>query len=145
MLVSKDKIKDHTGRIVGWIETDHLGNKTARDFYGKIKATSAFSCGRRACNRRPKKPVSGSGYTPGATTCCCCIRPAPINKKALINADLNFVLTFISVFIIVHLQTYTAPTCFTGGALPRLATAGTTNTCTGWQCLHHKSSNTSSK
>ena len=37
MLVSKDKIKDHTGRIVGWIETDHLGNKVAKDFYGRVK------------------------------------------------------------------------------------------------------------
>jgi hypothetical protein len=37
MLVSKEKIKDQNGKIVGWIETDHLGNKTAKDFYGRLK------------------------------------------------------------------------------------------------------------
>ena len=36
MLVNKDKIKDRNGKIVGWIETDHLGNKVVRDFYGKL-------------------------------------------------------------------------------------------------------------
>ena len=36
MLVTKEKIKDRNGRIIGWIETDHLGNKVAKDFYGKI-------------------------------------------------------------------------------------------------------------
>jgi hypothetical protein len=36
MLVSKEKIKDRNGKIIGWIETDHLGNKLAKDFYGKI-------------------------------------------------------------------------------------------------------------
>jgi hypothetical protein len=36
MLVSKEKIKDNYGKIIGWIETDHLGNKVAKDFYGKI-------------------------------------------------------------------------------------------------------------
>jgi hypothetical protein len=37
MLVSKECIRDRNGKIIGWIETDHLGNKLARDFYGKIK------------------------------------------------------------------------------------------------------------
>jgi hypothetical protein len=36
MLITKEKIKDRNGKIVGWIETDHLGNKVAKDFYGKI-------------------------------------------------------------------------------------------------------------
>ena len=36
MLVSKERIRDRAGRIVGWIDTDHLGNKVAKDFYGKI-------------------------------------------------------------------------------------------------------------
>lgn len=37
MLVKKECIRDRNGKIIGWIETDHLGNKLARDFYGKIK------------------------------------------------------------------------------------------------------------
>ncbi len=37
MLINKDMIRDRNGKIVGWIETDHLGNKVVRDFYGKIK------------------------------------------------------------------------------------------------------------
>lgn len=37
MLVSKEKIKDQNGKIVGWVETDHLGNKVAKDFYGRLK------------------------------------------------------------------------------------------------------------
>ena len=37
MLVSKDRIRDRSGKIIGWIETDHLGNKVARDFYGRIR------------------------------------------------------------------------------------------------------------
>ena len=36
MLVSKERIKDRNGRLVGWIETDHLGNKAAKDFYGRL-------------------------------------------------------------------------------------------------------------
>ena len=36
MLISKEKIKDRSGRIIGWIETDQFGNKVAKDFYGKI-------------------------------------------------------------------------------------------------------------
>lgn len=30
-------IRDNKGKIVGWIEHDHLGNKVVRDFYGRIK------------------------------------------------------------------------------------------------------------
>lgn len=37
MFVKKEMIKDGRGKIIGWIETDHLGNKVVRDFYGKIK------------------------------------------------------------------------------------------------------------
>jgi hypothetical protein len=37
MLVNKEMIKNRSGKIIGWIETDHLGNKVVRDFYGKIK------------------------------------------------------------------------------------------------------------
>ena len=36
MVVSREKIKDRNGKIIGWIETDHLGNRVAKDFYGKI-------------------------------------------------------------------------------------------------------------
>ena len=38
MLVNKEIIKDGYGKIVGYIDTDHTGNKTARDFYGRIVA-----------------------------------------------------------------------------------------------------------
>ena len=37
MLVNKECIRDRTGKIIGWVETDHLGTKLVRDFYGKIK------------------------------------------------------------------------------------------------------------
>lgn len=37
MFVSKEVIKDRSGKILGWIETDHLGNKVVKDFYGRIK------------------------------------------------------------------------------------------------------------
>ena len=37
MLVTKECVRDKKGKIVGWVETDHLGNKLARDFYGKIR------------------------------------------------------------------------------------------------------------
>lgn len=37
MTVNKECVRDRNGKIVGWIETDHLGNKLVRDFYGKIK------------------------------------------------------------------------------------------------------------
>lgn len=36
MLVNKEIIKDSHGKIVGYIDTDHTGNKIARDFYGRI-------------------------------------------------------------------------------------------------------------
>lgn len=32
----EEKIRDFNGRIIGRIETDDRGNKTVRDFYGKI-------------------------------------------------------------------------------------------------------------
>lgn len=37
MLISKECIRDRNGKILGWVETDHLGNKLARDFNGRIK------------------------------------------------------------------------------------------------------------
>lgn len=37
MLVNKEMIRDSRGRILGWIETDHLQNKVVRDFHGYIK------------------------------------------------------------------------------------------------------------
>ena len=36
-MVQREKIKDWTGRIIGFVDTDSMnGNKTLRDFYGKI-------------------------------------------------------------------------------------------------------------
>lgn len=32
----KDVIKDWTGKIIGYIETDNVGNKVVRDFYRKV-------------------------------------------------------------------------------------------------------------
>ena len=32
----KESVKDHYGRIIGFIETDSVGNKIAKDFYGRI-------------------------------------------------------------------------------------------------------------
>ena len=37
MLVNKEYIRDRNGKIIGWVETDHIGNKVVKDFYGKIK------------------------------------------------------------------------------------------------------------
>lgn len=37
MLVNKEVIRDRNGKILGWVQTDHLGNKEVRDFYGRIK------------------------------------------------------------------------------------------------------------
>lgn len=37
MLVNKEMVRDKSGRIIGWIETDQLGNKLVRDFSGHIK------------------------------------------------------------------------------------------------------------
>jgi hypothetical protein len=37
-MIQKEKIKDWTGKIIGFIETDTTtGNKVVRDFYGRIK------------------------------------------------------------------------------------------------------------
>ena len=36
-MIQRDKIKDWTGKIIGFIETDSVtGNKTVRDFHGRI-------------------------------------------------------------------------------------------------------------
>jgi hypothetical protein len=37
MLVTKEMIRDRHGKIIGWVETDNLGNKVVRDFSGHIK------------------------------------------------------------------------------------------------------------
>ena len=37
-MIHKEKIKDWTGKIIGFVETDSVtGNKVVKDFYGKIK------------------------------------------------------------------------------------------------------------
>lgn len=36
MLINKETIRDRNGKILGFIETDQLGNKLVRDFYGRI-------------------------------------------------------------------------------------------------------------
>lgn len=37
-MIQRDKIKDWTGKIIGFIDTDTVtGNKVIRDFYGKIQ------------------------------------------------------------------------------------------------------------
>lgn len=37
-MIQKEKIKDWTGKIIGFVETDTVtGNKVVRDFYGRIK------------------------------------------------------------------------------------------------------------
>ena len=36
MIKDKVTIRDFTGKIIGFIETDTLGNKIIRDFYGRI-------------------------------------------------------------------------------------------------------------
>lgn len=39
-MITKEKIKDWTGKIIGFVETDsRTGNKVIRDFYGKILGT----------------------------------------------------------------------------------------------------------
>ena len=36
-MIQRDKIKDWTGKIIGFIETDSVtGNKIVRDFHGRI-------------------------------------------------------------------------------------------------------------
>lgn len=34
--ISKEPIREFSGKIIGWIETDKDGNQQVRDFYGKI-------------------------------------------------------------------------------------------------------------
>ena len=36
MAKSRETIRDWTGEIIGFIDTDNEGNKTVRDFYGRI-------------------------------------------------------------------------------------------------------------
>lgn len=37
-MIQKERIKDWTGKVIGFIETDTVtGNKIARDFYGRIQ------------------------------------------------------------------------------------------------------------
>lgn len=35
-MMNKQIIKDWRGKIIGYIETDHQGNKVVRDFYRKV-------------------------------------------------------------------------------------------------------------
>ena len=35
-MAQKEPIKDWTGKIIGFVETDGSGNKILRDFYGRI-------------------------------------------------------------------------------------------------------------
>ena len=36
-MLTKEKVRDWTGKIIGFIETDNVtGNKVAKDFYGRI-------------------------------------------------------------------------------------------------------------
>lgn len=36
-MIKKEKIRDWTGKIIGFVETDSVtGNKVIRDFYGRI-------------------------------------------------------------------------------------------------------------
>lgn len=37
--MTRQTLKTWRGKIVGFIDTDEFGNKTARDFYGKILGT----------------------------------------------------------------------------------------------------------
>lgn len=34
--MAKEAIREFSGKIIAWVETDNRGNKTIRDFYGKI-------------------------------------------------------------------------------------------------------------
>ena len=38
-IVSKDAIREFSGKIIGWVETDSSGNKQVRDFSGRILGT----------------------------------------------------------------------------------------------------------
>ena len=38
-MIQRDKIKDWTGKIIGFIETDSVtGNKVVKDFHGRLVA-----------------------------------------------------------------------------------------------------------
>ena len=34
--MAREAIKAYNGRIIGWIDTDGVGNQEVRDFYGRI-------------------------------------------------------------------------------------------------------------
>ena len=36
--MAREAIKAYNGRIIGWIDTDGVGNQEVRDFYGRIVA-----------------------------------------------------------------------------------------------------------
>ena len=37
-MITRERVQDWTGKLIGFIDTDSVtGNKTIRDFYGKIK------------------------------------------------------------------------------------------------------------
>lgn len=36
-MIQRERIKDWTGKLIGFIDTDPEGNKVIRDFYGRIK------------------------------------------------------------------------------------------------------------
>ena len=46
MANSRETIRDWTGKIIGFIDTDNEGNKTVRDFYGRItgRYDKRFNC-----------------------------------------------------------------------------------------------------
>lgn len=35
-MIQRERVKDWTGKLIGFIDTDNEGNKVIRDFYGKI-------------------------------------------------------------------------------------------------------------
>ena len=44
-MVDKQAIREWSGKIIGWVETDSTtGNKIVRDFYGKILGRYDKSC-----------------------------------------------------------------------------------------------------
>lgn len=38
-IVSKEAIRDFSGKIIGYVETDNIGNQQVRDFSGRILGT----------------------------------------------------------------------------------------------------------
>ena len=36
---TKEPVKDWTGKVIGWIESDKKGNKRVRDFFGRVLGT----------------------------------------------------------------------------------------------------------